>query len=444
MIPVCRQAGNTPLGIITILNVNSIKLHTMNEKKNGTTDGRLERYDVLLIVGATVLLITLLYSLREVLSPPVVSLLVILFLLPLRSHRIKSFLVFLTVTVFMLWFISHASAILMPFILSLVLAYLFDPVVDKLMRLRIPRTFAVIIIVLFVVSLLALGLIFLIPQIIRELRELIDLSKVYSNKLADWVQNYGLAFLEQFFSDTEKFEEIALKELPIRLQQIFQAFFKGALNLTSAVSAALGQLLNFILVPFLFFYLLKDFNRIKSWVKDLLPLDQGWVFEKYIKKIDTILSGYFRGQLIVCLVVAMITTLGLLIFGIKYSLLLGIMAGVLNIIPYIGLAITLVFGLLVGIFSPSPLLTCVKIVAVIETVQILEGSLLSPRIVGGRVGLHPAWVMFAVLIFAHFWGFLGLLIAVPLAATIRIFVSVWLSAYRKRIFRLRFVKENDN
>lgn len=117
------------------------------------------------------------------------------------------------------------------------------------------------------------------------------------------------------------------------------------------------------------------------------------------------------------------------------------MAGILNLIPYIGLAITLVFGLLVGVFSPSPLLTCLKIVAVIETVQILEGSLLSPRIVGERVGLHPAWVMFAILIFAQFWGFIGLLVAVPLAATIRIFVSAWLSAYRKRIFRLEVEPE---
>ena len=409
--------------------------------KQSQMERRLERYDVLLIVGTAILLIALLYSLHEVLSPPVLSLLLILFLLPLRSHRIKHFLIFLTVFVFLLWFVFHAGTILMPFILSLVLAYLFDPVVDKLERIRIPRTLAVTIIVLLVVSLLALALIFLIPQIIRELKELIDLSIVYSNKVADWVQRDGLAFLEQFRFDTERIQDIALKELPSRLQQILEAFFKGALNLTSTVSTAFGHFINFLLVPFLFFYLLKDFDRIKAWVRDLLPLDQGWVFEKYIKKIDNVLSGYFRGQLIVCSIVAVLTSLGLFAFGIKYSLLLGIMAGVLNLIPYIGLAITLVFGLLVGIFSPSPLLTCIKIVAVIETVQILEGSLLSPRIVGERVGLHPAWVMFSILIFAHFWGFIGLIIAVPLAATIKIFASVWLHAYRKRIFRPKIVPE---
>ncbi len=395
-------------------------------------DPKFERFDVLLMIGAAVLLAVMVYAFRDVLSPPVACSALLLFLLPLPGHPVKRSLILMIFFLFAVWFIDHTSTILMPFITSLVLAYLFDPLVDKLEKIKIPRTVGVLLVVLVVVGLFAVGSIFLVPQIIRELRELIDQSIVYSNRVAEWVREDGLVFLERLRLDTEKIEEIALRELPTRLRQVLEAFFRGALNLTSAVSTAFSQLLNLILVPFLFFYLLKDIDRVKSALKNLLVREEGWLSRKNVKKIDDVLSGYIRGQLMVCLVVAVLTGVALSVLGIRYALILGIIAGVLNLVPFIGLAITLLLGLLVGIFSPSPLMTCIKIVVVIEAVQIIESAVLSPRIVGERVGLHPVWVMFAVLVFAHFWGFVGLLIAIPFAAIMKIFISVLINSYRRR------------
>jgi predicted PurR-regulated permease PerM len=287
----------------------------------------------------------------------------------------------------------------------------------------------VLLVVLVVAGVFALGSIFLVPNIIRELRELIDQSIVYSNRVAEWAQTEGLAMLERLRIDTEKVREVALRELPTRVQQVLETFFRGALNITSAVSAAFGQLLNLVLVPFLFFYILKDIDRIKSSLRRLLVTRNGWLSADNIGRIDNILSGYIRGQLTVCLVVAVLTSTALSVLGIPYALMLGIVAGVLNLVPYIGLAITLVLGLLVGIFSPSPLITCIKIVVVIEAVQILEGAVLSPRIVGERVGLHPVWVMLSILVFSHFWGFVGLLIAVPFAAIIKLIITMLIDKY---------------
>jgi len=391
-----------------------------------------ERFDAFLVVGAALLLAVLFYAFREVISPPVAAALLIIFLLPLPSHPLKRSLVILTVFLFVVWFATKAAAILAPFILSLALAYLFDPVVDRMEKIRLPRVAAVLIIVLLVVGLFALASVFLIPQIVGELRELIDQSIVYSNKLADWVQGDGLAFLQRFGAENEKIKEIATKELPARLQQVLGAFFKGALNLTSTVSEAFGHLLNLVLVPFLFFYILKDIDRLKRWFKELFVSPEGWLSEANLQKVDEVLSGYIRGHLIVCLAVGTATGVALSVLGIRYALILGIVAGVLNLVPYIGLAITLVLGLLVGVFSPSPLVTCIKIVVVIEAVQIIEGTVLSPRIIGERVGLHPALVMFAILVFAEFWGFVGLLIAVPSAAIIKIFASAGYHRYFKR------------
>jgi len=118
-----------------------------------------------------------------------------------------------------------------------------------------------------------------------------------------------------------------------------------------------------------------------------------------------------------------------------YAILLGLLAGVLNIVPYVGLAITLVIGLLVSLTGPDPFITSLKIVAAIESVRILESSYIAPRIVGNRVGLHPVWVILSILIFAQQLGVLGLVIAVPMAATIKIFISIGVRSYRRKIWR---------
>jgi predicted PurR-regulated permease PerM len=220
--------------------------------------------------------------------------------------------------------------------------------------------------------------------------------------------------------------------VPDKIQGIFEALSRTAGDLTAALSRLAGQVLNLILVPILFFYLLKDFNRIKDFIHCHLPKASSEKIRRYIRSINRIIGGFFRGQLIVCTIVAVLTTFLLYIFDVPYALILGLLAGILNIIPYIGLAITLTIGILIGLLSPQPLVTLLKTVIIIEAVQIMEGNVLSPRIVGNRVGLHPVWVIFSVLIFAHFWGIPGLLIAVPTAAIIKIFVSDFLDHYRKQ------------
>ena len=390
---------------------------------------RKQKLEPLLVGGALLLLALLLYNLREALTPPVLIFLIVMLLAPLRDLRAAALILGLGIAAFAFWFVQVTRHILTPFIISITLAYLFDPLVEAMQRRRFPRWLSVLLIEIFVLIALTLLLILLVPQIIREFRDLVAISVDYSNRVADWFEGDGVEMLSRINIDSDRVQEFLLNELPGRLQTIVQTFFKSAVNITNAISAAIGQMLNFILVPFLFFYLLMDFNKIKTWTRSLLA-DRG--IARSLIQVDRVISGFFRGQLIVCLIVATMTSLGLWIMGIRYSLLLGLMAGALNIIPYIGLLITLLFGLIVGLFSPSPFLTCIKIVAVIEIVQVLEGSLLSPKIVGDRVGLHPVWVIFAILIFSHFFGLVGLFVAVPTAAVVRIFISDRLNLYRAK------------
>ncbi len=394
-----------------------------------------EKYQLIVVVCGILLLGVLFFLVREILSPLLLITAIIIFLYPFRRQRVARSILILAAFIFLVWVVRDAARLLVPFVLSFVVAYLFDPLVDRLQRWKIPRWLIVLSIELVVLALLVLLVIVLLPQIINEFRDLITLSVDYSNRFASWLQNDAILFLQRFNVDVSKIQDIAFQDLSGKVQTIIETSLKSAINLTSAISAALGQLLNLVLVPFLLFYFLKDFDSIKNWVIALFPLDSGPVFEDYMGRIDKIISGFFRGQLIVGLIVGTLTGVGLVLLNINYALILAVMAGLSTIIPYVGLLFTLAFGILVGLFSPQPLLTCLKIIAVIEAVQILETSFLAPRIVGDSVGLHPVWVIFSILIFSHFWGFIGLVIAVPTAATLQIFIQLGLDKYRKSFSR---------
>jgi predicted PurR-regulated permease PerM len=390
-----------------------------------------DKFEILLIVSAALLVALFLYLVKSVWSPIILGIAIIYLLYPYKSQPMVKHLLITLVLLFAIWFVYDARQILTPFVLSLGFAYLFDPLVLKLERWKIPRWLSVITIVVIVLGLFVLLLIFLVPQIIEQANRLINASIDYSSRLSDWFQNDGLALLSRFHFDTAKVQDFMLKELPGKIQTIITTFFKGFVNVTTAVSTAIGQVLNLIIVPFLFFYLLKDFPRIKLWLKSLFTPVVGQGIRVYYRHMDTAVSAFFRGQITVCLLISVTTFILLMIFGINYALILALMAGALNIIPYVGLAITLTFGILVGLFSPSPLITCIKIIAIIEVVQIIESSILSPRIVGHHVGLHPVAVIFSILVFSHFLGFLGLVIAVPVTATLRVIINAAMENHRK-------------
>ena len=396
-------------------------------------NGRPNPYLFLLLAGAAAALGILLYLMKDVMSPLLAFLIFMLFLWPVRNKKPITFFMGSVSVIFLIWFLLESRGVLTPFILAFILAYLFNPLVTRMEKFKFRRWLSSLMIVLLSLSLLATLMIFLLPEIVTQMGDLVDLSVRYSILASDWISSEGVQFItETFRIDEAKLEEFVLTQVPDKIQGIFETLSRTAVDLTTALSRLVGQVLNLILVPILFFYLLKDFNRIKDFVRSHLPFSSSQRILGYIRSIDRVMGGFFRGQMIVCTIVAVVTTLLLLIFGVRYALILGLLAGILNIIPYIGLAITLVIGILIGLLSPNPLVAVLKIVIIIEAIQISEGNILSPRIVGDRVGLHPVWVIFVVMVFAHFWGILGLLIAVPTSAIIKVFISEWLDHYRGR------------
>ncbi len=401
---------------------------------------RYELFEILFIIFLALLLAMFFYAMRFTLIPPLLALILIAILAPLKNPVARSLLI-VVIVVFLFWFIRDTLDILTPFAIAFGLAYLFHPLVTKLERRNVPRMLSVSIIVFLSLGAFIVIMILSVPRIISELGNLVSFVMGLPPRVGEWINNGGAAIFGDTQEEVAKLQEILNRELPHRLDKVSDLLIQKTIQFTQGLPYIFPKLLYLILTPFLFFYLLKDFHKIRRWILELLPIESSWVVRDYVEKVDSIISGFFRGQFIVCTLVGILTTLLLLLFRVEYALLIGIMAGALNIIPYVGLAITLFVGLLTAIASPDPLMTSLKIIVAVESIRILENSLLSPRIVGNRVGLHPVWVIFSILICAHFLGFVGLVLAVPLAASLKIFVSVGMHSYRRKIWRR---KRNEN
>jgi predicted PurR-regulated permease PerM len=398
-------------------------------------------FEILFVFFIVMLLGMFFYEMRMALIPPLMAIILIAILAPLHQNPVARRLLILVIVVFAFWFIRDTLAILTPFAIAFGLAYLFDPLVTKLERRNVPRLLSVSVIVFFSLGIFILVLILSIPRVINEIGNLVSFLMALPPKVSAWIKSDGAAIFGRTQEDIVKIQEILDREVTQRLDKFSGSLIEKGIQFTQNLPTILPKFLYLVLTPFLFFYILKDFHKVRRWILELLPIETSWVVREYVEKVDSIISGFFRGQFIVCLLVGILTTTLLLIFRVEYALLIGIMAGALNIVPYVGLAITLFVGLLTGIASPHPLMTCFKIIIAVESIRILENSVLSPRIVGNRVGLHPVWVIFSILIFAHFLGLVGLILAVPMAASLKIFISVGMHSYRRKIWRR---KRNDN
>jgi predicted PurR-regulated permease PerM len=208
------------------------------------------------------------------------------------------------------------------------------------------------------------------------------------------------------------------------------------LGIGRGVGAALTILGYVVLTPVLMVYLLRDFDRITSRVAGLIPLQKRERFTSLAREYDNLLSRFLRGQLVAAAIVGVLTWLGLMIAGFPNSGLVGVVAGVFNIIPYLGLVVSIIPVVIISLVSGSVLGSLLKAGIVFAIVQFIDGSVTGPRIVGDSVGLHPVWVILAIAVGSFFYGFVGLLLAMPGAVLIKLLIRESLARYRQsRVFQ---------
>ncbi|HST62089.1 MAG TPA: AI-2E family transporter, partial [Longimicrobium sp.] len=379
-------------------------------------------------------------SIRSILNPFILFFLLVFLIQPYSGTRHHLLTVSAAGMLTFIWLLDTTGFLLAPFVLALVLAYVMHPMVARMERRGISRTVATFILALPALAVLALLIFLGIPALSAQIAEFIQsapaLVQTATLRMEAWqaqLQSRDLPWLDESMV-LERMRSIQPDAVMAWLQQrqaaIGRGIWSGVLGVGKGLGAILTLLSYVFLTPILIFYLLRDWRSIERRLGELVPGPYRDRVVGFASEYDRLLARYFRGQVLAASIVGVLTWLGFLIAGFPYALLLGVVAGVFNIIPYMGLVASLVPALIIAIFSASPLLSLLKILIVFAVVQVLDGSVIGPRVVGEAVGLHPVWVLLALAVSGYFFGFVGLLIAVPLAVLVKLLLELALNRYR--------------
>ncbi len=325
------------------------------------------------------------------------------------------------------------SDVLLPFIAGMAVAYFLDPIADKLEEKGLSRTLATTVITLtfFFVIIAVLGL--LLPALHKQVVELAALVPEVIKSAKAFLEPHVRDIIANVRSRAGGAEEFDL-------QQVLSKYTGNALKwlaaffdkLLSGGAAVLNLLSLIIITPIVSFYLLRDWDRIVEKLDGYLPLDHADDIRGQMRNIDMTLSGFVRGQASVCLTLSIFYAAGLSAIGLNSGLLVGIGAGLISFIPYIGAASGAAVALAIAFFQfgladPLPI---IAVAAVFLAGQTLESYVLTPKLVGDRIGLHPVWIMFALLAGGALFGFTGVLLAIPMAAVIGVLIRFAANRYQ--------------
>lgn len=332
--------------------------------------------------------------------------------------------------------------VLQPFIFALIIAYLLDPLTDKLETRGIPR-WAASLSVLVGATAILLSIIFMFAPLIAS--QLVELAQAIPGilvslveKVKEGVNGHLKTYLPQVLNEVDDISKV-VSDLGVisDLGPQIGSFLKDFLG---RIFGAGLQIFDFIAIlvitPVVAFYVLRDWDRIVGSFYGLLPKNSSGVIREQLGLIDQTLSGFFRGQSLVCITLGMFYAIGLTLCGLKFGFIIGIIAGVITFIPYLGSIIGLGLSMVVAFSQWDQPLPIIMVAVVFFVGQFLEGNVLTPKLVGDRVGLHPVWIMFAIMAGGSLFGFIGVLVAVPVAASVGVLIRFFTQKYLKSEFHL--------
>lgn len=322
---------------------------------------------------------------------------------------------------FVLWWLGD---VILPFVLGGALAYMLDPLADRLERLGLSRAMAVVTITLSALLIVVMLFLLVIPLLVQQATALINTAPQMFQQLQSWLTTQ---FPEVMDADS------TIRQQLLALGQTIQSKGGDLLNsILSSAASLLSIVLLVVIVPVVTFYLLLDWDRMIARVDELLPRDHAAVIRQLAVEIDQTLASFMRGQGTVCLILGTYYALGLGLVGLNFGLVLGFIAGMVSFIPYVGALIGGGLALGLALFQFWGQWVWIGAVAAIFVLgQMVEGNFLSPKLVGKSVGLHPVWLLFALSVFGAIFGFVGLLVAVPMAAMIGVVIRFALGRYKE-------------
>ncbi len=321
----------------------------------------------------------------------------------------------LAITLVTAWLLYLLGPILTPFVAAVILAYICDPWVGRLCKWKLPRALATLLVILALLSVFTLLVLIMLPLLAKEannfmtrLPELLDAARL---KLLPYVQ--------QHFGITLQWDNATLKSL---LLSHWQSAGGGAAKvlpwLGGGGAALLGMVMNVVLIPLVLFYLLRDWPLLLARIEHAIPRRQHAKMQEIAREVDSVLAEFLRGQIAVMMLMSAFYALGLWLVGLEFALPIGVVAGMLVFVPYLGMIAGLALATLAALTQFDQFSGMLLVWAVFVTGQLLEGFLVTPWLVGKRIGLHPLAVIFVLLAFGQLFGFFGVLLALPVSAAL--------------------------
>lgn len=350
---------------------------------------------------------------------------------PVRIVRWRFWLGIVALIVATLWLLHD---ILLPFVVGAIIAYFFDPVVARLQAWGLSRGLATAATTVFAVVLIVGVIVAVLPPLVGQAQHLITKAPEYITRATERLQplveplrdKFGGLFGVGVGTTAEDLQSEASKWSGEAL-----TFLGGLLAGLARRGVAIINLLGLLFItPVVTFYLLRDWERLLANLDSWLPRENAGTIRKLARESDAAIAGYVRGQALVCLCLALLYSVGLSLAGLEFGFVIGLIAGMISFIPFVGTMVGAVMALGMALAQfPPDWIGVVKVGAVFLAGHLLESNFLSPKLVGDRVGLHPVWIMFALLAGGALFGFVGVLIAVPVAAMIGVVVRHLLDSY---------------
>ena len=319
--------------------------------------------------------------------------------------------------------------VLLPFVLGAAIAYFLDPIADRLEAAGTSRALATAIITFCAILIFVLMALLVIPTLVRQTGQLMDVAPELARNLQE--------FLTTRFPDLMA-ENGVVRDTLVQIGQTVRD--RGGQLLQTALSSAaslLNVILLFVIVPVVSVYLLLDWDNMVARVDDLLPREHVTVLRQLAKEIDHVLSSFVRGMGTVSLILGIYYAAALMLVGLQFGLVVGVIAGLLTFIPYVGAIVGGVLAIGLALFQFwGEWIWIIAVWAIFQSGQFIEGNFLTPKLVGDSVGLHPVWLLLAMSVFGTLFGFVGLLVAVPVAAAIGVIARFLVARYKtSRLYR---------
>ncbi len=347
-----------------------------------------------------------------------------------RPFSYRAMIFWLALIVVLVWFLMSVSSVLLPFLLGLLIAFLADGLCDKMER-HMPRAVAAGIVVVGVLAAFVGILIAVLPlladqlgQLLQALPHMVVLGKAW---VLNWVSHLPIPR-----------NAVPMEEVKAQLGEASSELAGTAKSVVGTVLRSGGALLNTItlllITPVVAFYCLRDWDKMIATVDSVLPRQHAPTIRLQAQEIDRTLAGFLRGQLNVCLIMGILYAIGLTICGLNFGLVIGLFSGALLIVPYAGAAMSTIIGVGIAIAQFDDTAHILAVAAVFLIGQGLESNVLTPKLVGDKVNLHPVWLIFGMLAGGALMGFVGVLVAVPLTAVLGVLVRFAIGRYMSSPF----------